>query len=1042
MCLVAFFIGGLAFGQTGSYGNYLNGQYTDANGSPLSSGRIYFCSSSGACPGSQQPTYTSSSLFTQNSNPVILNGAGRVSSGGIWLVPGLSYTVVVTDQLGTVIPGAGGINIVGAAASTSTGGGGGGGGTPAGSSTYVQFNTGGSFDASGNFVFNKATQALTVTGISGTPGIISAVGFVQSAGFLSVVPGGSWQGFNSPTDGALLRGYGVGQNTAGTAGGYFDFAPITYNPNGGGPCTDVNTNSVQQPLPLNGLASFGSSDVILWNGTSPQMPPTGCGAALPVLVSNGLNTNGYLFPRGGLATDNPRYNAINTIYPGGGVPSGGVEAGAIIAGTLYPTGTVTSTTTLTTPTYLGGYVIVGSSNGPPSSGTIATVTNPFVTGSAIKEGTIYYDIGVDCLEVSNNALAFACVSSGGGSGTPGTPTRSVQFNNGGTFAGSANFEWMVAGGNTFLNIIATSGTAPGLNVATGFVSADKGFTANIATCTLYNCVQAPGGGLYALSGTFLNYSNLGNYNDGTRIGIPPLTSGDSTNAGRTYWDCGGAVCTAGTGSGKIFNGSAWVTLATGGATSPGGSNTNVQFNSGSSFGGTSAFSWITASGNTFLNVTATSATAPGVNVSTGFMSADKGFEANPATCSLYNCIQAQGGGVAALSFTGVNYIQTGTYSSGGVGTPPPLTSGDTFHPGALAWDTFSSGTLRVYDGTNWNALSGGGGGGGVAGLNTQVQFNNSSAFGASANFTWINGAQDLIVTGVSATQTAWFKNGYVQADSGFVASSSCTLFNCVQSSGASGGMLARNFTSTTYIQIGRSTGAPTLSGGDSLNVGTLYWDNGAGAAKIWNGSAYATLSTGGIASLNSLTGALNISNGGTTNQITVSPSGTTIALTLPQGIGTSSTPQFSQVTATGSNSFVSTVTGANYAFVVNGGTFLVNGNGAVTASGAIASTVGFSATNTALNSIQTSGSINANNAGGAASGAAYQVNSTTVVSAAGQWVGGAVLPVTGNIATPVGGVFAAATGSGTVFGQTTTVVIGSCTVFFQSGIMYAKSGGC
>ena len=1017
--LLIALLAGAIYAQTGSPIPWANVQFTDANGAALSGGRVYSCIGGGSCPGTVQATYTSSSLFTANSNPVILDASGRAA---IWLTPGLAYTFVVTNQLGAVIPLEGLVNVVGAAASTSSGGGGGGGGSAAGSSTYVQFNTGGNFDASGNFTFNKATQLLTVTGVSNTPGIITAGGaFVQSSGgFLSAVTGGSWQGFNSQTDGAAIRGLNVAQNTANTAGGYLNLGPVTYNPYNGAACVDANGNPVQQPLPLNGLASFGSNSTVMWVTQSPQMPPGGsCGAPLPVQEDWGLAINSYLFARGGLATDNGLYNAINTIYLGGGVPAGGVEAGSIIAGTLYPAGTVTSTGTLTVPTYLGGYVIVGSSNGPPSAGTIATVTNPFVGGSALKEGTLYYDTGADCLEVANNALVFACASAGGGSGTPGGPTTAIQFNNSGVFGGNANLEWKTAAGNTFVNIVATSGTAPGLNVATGFVSADKGFTANVATCLLFNCIQSQGGGMLALNFTAENYSQIGNYNDGTRIGVPPLTSGDASNAGRVYWDCGGAVCSAGTGSAKIFNGTAFVTLATGGATSPGGSNTDVQINSGGSFAGSAN---LTFAGQK-LTVTAASSVSQGVQVLTGFIQSDAGFLATSGVCTLWNCIQTPTGGIYGKSVRAISYMGTG--NNNGV---PAATSGDTSFPvsGDIFCDTSLGGGAcleKYWNGLSWVGI--GSGGGAAAGSNTQIQFNSSGVFGASANLTW-NG-QDLVAIGVASTQTFYAQNGYAQADGGFLASSSCVLYNCVQAPG--GGVFAgKSVRALNYTGTGNSTGVPTATSGDtSFPVrGDMYFDNAAGAERVWNGSAWQTLSTGGIPSLNGLTGALTIA--GTASEITVTPSGSTITLTTPQAIATSSSPTFNNITAT--TSIVASVNVNSSAYAASSAAT----NAISATNGGIFSHTGFSTPNTALNSIQTAGSVNANNAGGAASGAAYQVNGSTIINSVGQFVGAAVL-ATGNV--QAGGVFAV---SGGFFGISHNVVIGSCTMFFQGGILYSTSG--
>jgi hypothetical protein len=73
----------------------------------------------------------------------------------------------------------------------------------------------------------------------------------------------------------------------------------------------------------------------------------------------------------------------------------------------------------------------------------------------------------------------------------------------------------------------------------------------------------------------------------------------------------------------------------------------------------------------------------------------------------------------------------------------------------------SAGTVKVIAGT--------GGTGVVAGSNTQIQFNNSGVFGASANLTW-NGTT-LAVTGAltASTDSAFTSTGAVQLSSGTTA---------------------------------------------------------------------------------------------------------------------------------------------------------------------------------------------------------------------------------------------------------------------------------
>src|SRR5665213_2126208 len=222
-------------------------------------------------------------------------------------------------------------------------------------------------------------------------------------------------------------GTNVQQNGAVTNGGYVVFSPVDYNPYGGAVCHDQWGNPVQQPTPTTSGGAFGVNDLVLWNSLSPSMPFTGgaglvqgmiydnpsaagpCGIPLTVNLLYGLNTNGYFFARGGLATDQGYYNAIQALQ-------GGVLAGSFTAGIWYPAGTVTACCgTLSVGAYLGGDVDTGHSVGPPASGTIASVTNPFTGGEGLVAGQIYFDDNLGCENVYTGS-AWGCMPHLDGSG--------------------------------------------------------------------------------------------------------------------------------------------------------------------------------------------------------------------------------------------------------------------------------------------------------------------------------------------------------------------------------------------------------------------------------------------------------------------------------------------------------------------------------------------------------------------------------------------------------------------------------------------------
>jgi hypothetical protein len=68
------------------------GQFFDNNGNPLTGGKLYTYA---AGTTTNQATYTSSAGVTAHTNPIVLDSAGRVPGGEIWLTNGLSYKFVV-----------------------------------------------------------------------------------------------------------------------------------------------------------------------------------------------------------------------------------------------------------------------------------------------------------------------------------------------------------------------------------------------------------------------------------------------------------------------------------------------------------------------------------------------------------------------------------------------------------------------------------------------------------------------------------------------------------------------------------------------------------------------------------------------------------------------------------------------------------------------------------------------------------------------------------------------------------------------------------
>lgn len=441
-------------------------------------------------------------------------------------------------------------------------------GSPAGADMDVQVNSGGFFYADANFQYNHVSpQVVTVTGVSGNPSIVAVTSFIQSdQGFLSKA--NNWQAFNTLTDGALLRGYHLDHPDASTGapqytGGYLDIAMIAYIPTGGAAypphdprnCYDQFANLASNPIPLNGLSAFGTGDVLLWNSPSPlqgylggspyHINGTPCGSPIPMPVydgisnNTGLNTNAYVLAMGGFATPINSANAVQ-------IWTGGVTALEYFAAGFYPAGTVTSTGTLTSATYLGGFMYMGHSNQVPGNGasfcrSIASCTNPLLPGLGFLQGMFYFDDNLATMNLSldstgtnwkpvalqNTSTSFTEIT------TTNTTGSCINYQ-------IASFEFQVdCNGN-----VSTTGASSGHGVIT--VNGAFGGL-NVSASASPNAIQAPSGGMYAGLGMTTNEAL---YPKGL------ATCGTQNNPGSGYggfgYNTGSTYC--------YWNGTTWASI--------------------------------------------------------------------------------------------------------------------------------------------------------------------------------------------------------------------------------------------------------------------------------------------------------------------------------------------------------------------------------------------------------------------------------------------------------------------------------------------------
>lgn len=78
----------------------VGGQLFDDNGNPLAGGKIYTYL---AGTTTNTPSYTTSAGNVAHTNPIVLDAAGRVPSGEIWLTSGISYKFAVYTSVNVLV---------------------------------------------------------------------------------------------------------------------------------------------------------------------------------------------------------------------------------------------------------------------------------------------------------------------------------------------------------------------------------------------------------------------------------------------------------------------------------------------------------------------------------------------------------------------------------------------------------------------------------------------------------------------------------------------------------------------------------------------------------------------------------------------------------------------------------------------------------------------------------------------------------------------------------------------------------------------------
>jgi len=599
----------------------------------------------------------------------------------------------------------------------------------------------------------------------------------------------------------------------------FDYATLTISP--GGP-----SNSVQ----VNESGSFSGSSNLTWNSTTQNLSVTGISGTQAITVpvgsifaAGGVSTAAVTTPGLQSTTDGvsvPGYLALpNAANTGGGyIDFRPVTQSPTSGQTCYdPWGNIVAQ-----PTYLSSLGSFGAADTVlwNSTSPVQGYHAPWTTTGGIN----YYITGTPCAPpipeppgepngLNLNTYVFAL----GGFATDNAAWNAVQLFSGGVQAGLISAAHLYPPGTKL-----ASGYTPIAGVrldSAGKLNNQYGAYLGGYISTGYSD-QNPGGP----SGTCTSIAACDNplNPNGPNAIVPGYASGAPVPGMMSFNTTLGCEV--------VYNGTTWVCLGSGGggggAVGPTGA---VQLNGGSgSFTGSAALAYASNQ----LSVA-------GVIQSTGTPS---GF--NAPTGAEWNTIQAPSGGMYAHSFTALNYIQTGNYSTI-LASGPPLTTDDTFNAGALSFYAGPGACPVFYNGTTWQCFASSGTvSGGTA---TDVAFYTGS--GASTtlggniyfNFTTPSSHPLLTVDSVSTSAAGMaVQHGYMQADSGFLATTgTCNVSTCLNA--PTGGGTASSFIATKYLHMIQGS-APTPISGETTALGMLYFDS-SGVLKYCSAASGTTCNT-------------------------------------------------------------------------------------------------------------------------------------------------------------------------------------------------------
>jgi hypothetical protein len=599
---------------------------------------------------------------------------------------------------------------------------GGGGGTPGGSNTYVQFNDGGTFGGVAQLTFNKTTNTLTTTNFSGNGALLTNLTGSNVVGDVSGANHANVADVANSVAGANVSGQVANALVAGTV--YTNAQP---NITSTGTLTSLSVTGN-----ITGFANI-TGDYILGNGAF----LTGVGN-----FSAALGYHGSFF-----SNVNQTIASTTTAYP--------ITLNNTSAGTY---GVAITSNSRVTMTYAGTYNIQYSiqftntdnnihnatvwlrKNGTdvPDTNSVYAVTARHGGTNGQLIGAINYIVDANAndyyeliWQAESTSISLEYIGPGTTPTSPATPSvivTAMQVTNVQAATLSGNLTGDLIGnsygltGTSFINIIGNisgnvfTGNGSGLTNLTG--ANVTGTVANATHATTANTVVDNAQPNITSTGTLISLGVTGN-----------ITAGNIN---------GGNLVTS-----NFFSGNGSLLTGVTATATPGGSNSQVQFNNAGVLYGSARF------------VYNDSTTQPSITLepNTGLIGAVRTPQINFTTGSGTGNIGRSNatGGTNSLFLNDANAITiTAPTVNLGSNSNVKITGGSS----SQVLSTDGLGNL------SWVTGGGGGGNANIAGSNTEVFFNNngSNTLGTSVNLTFNTATNVLATTNLAITGTANIAN--------------------------------------------------------------------------------------------------------------------------------------------------------------------------------------------------------------------------------------------------------------------------------------------